>query len=125
MFFMHHSAFEIQMQSTSAIKCLSDSRIFQFASATRRQKVLPKTQQKPLYITSAMASACLGILPKAMIWFFNSRDYLFYLNYIIYLYETEGNISLVDHLVLVFSSCGLAIAGEHIIQCYKSPALKI
>ena len=27
----------------------------------------------------------LGILPKSMIWFFNSWEYLFYLNYIIYL----------------------------------------
>ena len=47
-------------------------------------KILRKTQQEPLYILSAMASACLSIFLKAMIWFFNSWDYLFYLNYIIY-----------------------------------------
>ena len=46
---------------------------------------LPKAQQKPLYIILAMALACLGIFPKTMIWFFNSWDYLFYLNYIVYL----------------------------------------
>ena len=33
---------------------------------------LPKTQQKPLCITSAMAAAYLDILAMAMIWFFNS-----------------------------------------------------
>ena len=37
-----------------------------------------KTQQKPLCIKSAMALAYLNILPRALIWFFNSRDYLFY-----------------------------------------------
>ena len=30
-------------------------------------------------ITSAMASACHGILPRAMIWFLNSWEYLLYL----------------------------------------------
>ena len=50
-------AFEIQLQSTSAIKCRGNSTIFQFASAMRRQNILPKTQWKPFYITSAMASA--------------------------------------------------------------------
>ena len=35
-------------------------------------KKLLKTWQKALYITSTMASAYLGILPKAMIWYFNS-----------------------------------------------------
>ena len=50
-------AFEIQLQSTSAIKCQGNSTIFQFASAMRRQNILPKTQWKPFYITSAMASA--------------------------------------------------------------------
>ena len=33
-------------------------------------KKLPKTQQKPLYIMSAMASAYFSILPKSMIWIF-------------------------------------------------------
>ena len=37
-------------------------------------KKLPKTKQKPFYITSAMALGYLGILPRAMIWFFNSWD---------------------------------------------------
>ena len=36
------------------------------------QKKLREAQQKPLYITLAMALAYLGILPRAMIWFFNS-----------------------------------------------------
>ena len=35
-------------------------------------KKLPKTQHKSLYITSAMASAYLSILPCTMAWFFNS-----------------------------------------------------
>ena len=79
-----------------------------------------KTQKKSLYITSALASAYLVILPRAMIWFFNSWDYLFHLNYIVYLWytwtgETEENIYLVDHIVLV-SSCTLVIVREHIIQ---------
>ena len=112
--------FENQVLSTSAIKCRGDFRIFQFASAIRREKKLRKTQQKPLYITSTMVSAYLGILPRAMIWFINSWDYLFYLNYIVHLQrtwtgETEDNMSLVDRLVLV-SSCVLVIVGEHIIQ---------
>ena len=33
---------------------------------------LPKTQQKPLYITSAVTSVYLGILPKAVMCFFDS-----------------------------------------------------
>ena len=33
------------------------------------QKKLSQTQQKPLYITSGMASAHLGILLSAVIWF--------------------------------------------------------
>ena len=94
------SAFEIHMQSKSAIKCPCDFRNFQFASAMRRQKKLPKTQQKPLYITSTVSSACLGILPRAMIQFLNSGEYLSYLNYIGYLQhltgETEDTVSLVD-----------------------------
>ena len=80
-----HLAFEMQVQSMSAIKCRGNFRIFQFASAMHWQKKLPKSQQKPLYIKSAMASTCLCILPKAMIWFFNNLDYLFYVNYIVYL----------------------------------------
>ena len=35
-------------------------------------KKLPKTQQKPMYTTSAMASSYLDILPRTMICFFNS-----------------------------------------------------
>ena len=49
------SDFEIQVLSTSAIKCRGSFRIFQFASAIRRQKNPPKIQQKALYISSAMA----------------------------------------------------------------------
>ena len=78
-------AFEIQVLSMSAIKCLGNFRFFHFTSVICQGNKLPKTQQKPLYITSAIALACLGILPRAMIWFFNSWDYLLYQNYIIYL----------------------------------------
>ena len=64
--------FEIQVLSTSAIKCRSKFRIFQFASAMCQQKKkLPKTYQKPLHIMSAMASAYLGMLRRTVI-FFNS-----------------------------------------------------
>ena len=59
------AAFEIQKLSASAKKLL-------------------KTQQKLLYITSAMASAYPGILARAKIWFYNGWDYLFCLNYIVY-----------------------------------------
>ena len=54
-------------------------------NSAKKKKKMPKTQPKPLYITLAMASAYLGILPRAMICFFNSWDYLFYLNYNVYL----------------------------------------
>ena len=37
--------------------------------------------------------------------------------------KMKDNIYLVDHLVLV-SSCGLAIAGEHIIQHQKTQCSK-
>ena len=68
------------------IKCPGDFRIFQSALAVRLQKKqLPKAQQKPLYIMLAMPSAYIIILPMTMIWFFNSWNYLFYLNYIVYL----------------------------------------
>ena len=75
------------------------------------------TQQKPVYITSAMVSAYLDILPRAMICFFNSWDYLSYLHYIIYLQyawtgETKDNIS--DHLVSV--SSGVLVIVEHNMQ---------
>ena len=54
-------------------KMLRHFRFFQFASAIRWQKKkLPKSQQKPLYIMSAMALAYLDILPRALIWFFIS-----------------------------------------------------
>ena len=37
------ATFEIQVLSTSAIKCRGKFRIFQFPSAMRQQKNLPKT----------------------------------------------------------------------------------
>ena len=55
---------------------------------------------------SAMILTYLDILLRALIWFFNSGDYLFYLNYITY------NIFFVDRLLV--SSCILVIVGEHI-----------
>ena len=69
-----NTAFEIQVISTLAIKCWSDFKIFQFASAVRRQEKLLKTQQTPLYIMMKMATPYFGIFPKAMIWFFTSWD---------------------------------------------------
>ena len=78
--------FKIQVISMAEIKCPGDFRIFQSALAVRLQKKqLPKAQQKPLYIMLAMPSAYIIILPMTMIWFFNSWNYLFYLNYIVYL----------------------------------------
>ena len=44
-----------------------------------------KPRQKSVYITLAITSVYLGILPEAMFCVFNSWDYLFYLNYIAYL----------------------------------------
>ena len=81
-------------------------------------KTLPKNQQQLLYITLVMTSEYLCILPGAMIWLFNSWEYLFYLNYIVYLEHTwTGNmkesISLFDHLVLV-SSC---VFVTHVLMC--------
>ena len=96
-----------------------DFKIFQFASATRRQKKAEDSIDT-FVIASPMASACLGILPRAMIWFLNNWDYFFYL-IILFTYETlemgetEETISPVDHLVLV-SSYVFVIAGERITQ---------
>ena len=61
-------------------------------------KNLPKTWQKPILsllcklysIILTMASAYLSILSKAMICFFNFWDYLFYLNYIIFITHLNG-----------------------------------
>ena len=78
------SAFEIKVLSMLAIKCWGKFRIFQFALAMRHQKKEPKTYQKPLYITSTMASPYLSISPRTMIWF-NTWYYLFYLYHIVYL----------------------------------------
>ena len=122
------AAFKIQVINTSAKKkkkkkkkCWGNFRIFHFASAIHRKKKnkLAEIQQKPLYILSAMVLAYCCILPRAMIWFFNSWDYLIYLTFFVYLHkwtgEAEDNVSLVDALVLI-SLCVLVIVGEHIIQ---------
>ena len=66
-------------------KMLRQFQIFLVCLGNTSAKKLLRTQQKPLYIMSITASAYLGILPRTMIWFFNSWDYLFYLNYIVYL----------------------------------------
>ena len=50
----------------------------QFASAIHWQKKLLKIQQNSLCIMSAMALAYPNILPRALIWFCNSWEYLFY-----------------------------------------------
>ena len=61
----------------SAIKSQDDFVIFKFVSAIHQQKKLPKTQQKPEYIMSAMASAYLGILPRAIICFLTVKTTCF------------------------------------------------
>ena len=55
---------------------------FCHGNASAKKKLL-MTYQKPLHITLGMASACLTILPRTVIWFFNSWYHLFYL-YILY-----------------------------------------
>ena len=62
------TAFEIQVLSTSAIKCQGKFRIFQFALAIRWQKNCWRFN-KLLFIMSAMALAYLSILPRTMIGF--------------------------------------------------------
>ena len=69
--------------------------------------------------TFLYTSACLGILPSYDLVFKQLR-LLVLPNYIVYLWntwmdETEGTISLVDHLVLV-SLYVFVIAGERITQ---------
>ena len=69
-----NAAFEIQVLRTSAIKRRGDFRIFKFTSAIRRQKKCQKLFRnicilRRQWVTSM---AYLGILPRAMIWFFNS-----------------------------------------------------
>ena len=81
-------AFEIQVLNTSAMKMLRQSQNFSVCFGNASAKKLLKTQQNPLHITKAMPLACLSIFPRAIIWFLNSWDYLFYLNYIVYLYNT-------------------------------------
>ena len=56
------TTFEIQVLSTA--EAISE---FSVCLGNTLAKKLPKTQHKPLHITSAMASAYLGILPMAMI----------------------------------------------------------
>ena len=107
--------FEIQMLCLSTIKCWGNLGTFQFASTKRQQKKLPMIHQKLLYIMSATTSTYLNIWSVPIIWFSNSWDYLFYLNYIwlityTWMGEMEDNISFIDHLALV-SFCVLAIAG--------------
>ena len=62
--------------------CWGNLGTFQFTSAKCQQEKLPMTHQKLLYIMSTTALACLNILSVTIIWFSNSWDYLFYLNYI-------------------------------------------
>ena len=104
------AAFENQVLRTSAIKCRGKFKNFQFALAMRRQKKLPKTQQKPLYNTSDMASAYLGSLPKTMI-FFLTGDTTYATNIILFTYNTLKRekqktiflplITFIDHLFFV------------------------
>ena len=54
----------VSLSNVLYVKCRGDFGIFWFALAMRRQKKLPKTQKKPFYITSAMASVYLDILTR-------------------------------------------------------------
>ena len=78
----YSTAFEIQVLIMSAVKCWGDFRIFQFASAIRRQKNYRRLRRN--LCTLAMALAYLAILPRTMICFFNSWHDLFYLSYTVY-----------------------------------------
>ena len=82
-------------------------------------KKIPKTQRKPLYITSAMALAYLNILPRALIWLFLTVEIISSTYFIFFTY----NVSLADSLVLI-SLCILVIVGEHIIQRWKKQCSK-
>ena len=101
------TAFEIQVLSTSAIKCQGKFRIFQFALAMRWQKNCWRFN-KLLFIMSAMALAYLSILPRTMIQFFNSWYYLFYICYVVYTYNTlkrEKQKTVFLPLITLFFLC--------------------
>ena len=65
-------------------KMLRQFQNFSVCLSNTLEKKLLKTQQKHFHITLAMAVAYVGILPRAVICFFNSSDYSFYLNHIVY-----------------------------------------
>ena len=71
-----YSAFEIHVLSMLAIKARVISEFFSLPHQYIGKQLL-KTQQK-LCIMSAMTLAYLNILPRALIWSFNSWDYLFH-----------------------------------------------
>ena len=110
------TAFKIQVLSMLAIKCWGDFRIFNLL----RQYIGKKTAED--------SSINLCILLQQWFWHTSSFFQWLWVDFltdettcsIAYLEhirtgEMEGNIYLVDHLVLVFL-CTLVIVKEHIIQ---------
>ena len=89
------SAFEIQVLSTLTIKCQSNFRIFYFASAIRQQKNcqrLPKTDTFVYYVGNGFNIPRYFAKGYGLI--FKKWDYLFYLNYIVYLSRVKPKITL-------------------------------
>ena len=81
---INNSAFEIQVLSTLAIKCRGDFNIFQFASATRRQKTAEDSTDTFVYYV------CNGLgmprhFAKGFDLIFKQLRLLVLLNYIVYL----------------------------------------
>ena len=92
------TTFEIQVLSTSAIKCRGNFQIFHFALAIHQQKncwILDKNLC--ILCQQWLASTfCQGV----WLGFFSSWNYLLYLNYIVY-------------FIFLVSSCALVIVGKH------------
>ena len=110
------TAFKIQVLSMLAIKFRGDFRIFNLL----RQYISKKTAED--------SSINLCILRQQWFWHTSSFSQWLWFDFLtdettcsiaylehIWKGETEGNIYLVDHLVLVFL-CTLVIVKEHIIQ---------
>ena len=92
------TTFEIQVLSTSAIKCRGNFQIFHFALAIRQQKNC-RILDKNLCILCQQwlaSTFCQGV----WLGFFSSWNYLLYLNYIVY-------------FIFLVSSCALVIVGKH------------
>ena len=66
---------------------------------------LPMTQQKPLYITSGIASAYLGILSRAMICFFKQLRLLVLPKLYLFTYNTHLNVQSGRQYCFHLSPC--------------------